>query len=1432
MIKLIKRILLLLWLLSIGNFTFALSSDYYPNYQIQTSWDSIIDNMSNIKAYKNTWENIPSSMFSQLNSDFQKVFPYFPQKPDYKIIYKQCLLTTQSLASKYTYDRYLDFEDRCFDPVNSIIQDIKRLYTVKAVISAKPKSGSAPLTVTFDGRWSEDPANETIPESNYYWYFKDANGVDRKIGQWAVVNYTFTQSWNYKVHLTVRSAMSKDSWIFDGEETITVNVEPKSAILSVYIWWKKLDTDYEVKLWTEQAKKWVLIDGSGTNPTWWRKILSHRWEIKWVDNWFSYIKKWDWTPRSFTLSLTAKWEYNLSLIVQDNEWNEIREKYLFRVSDPVATIKFSPEEWNTSSKYDFDASPSYSVQSKIKTYKWTIYDPDGKIIDNYESKGFKREFLKPWTYSVKLTVIDEIGVSSDDDVKFYVDSTAPVAQFTKTGLYRRKNPSQYILDASSSFDVDQMNGMDNIKYSWKFSDAGNVVIDKNIDDGKKIYVSFNQKWTYKVSLEVTDSFGKITEIVKNIEIKSALRPELTADKVTAIWWDSITFSVKSNKTISYYEWDFGDGTKANTSVWKVSHIYKKVWVYTVKLKVKTPSGNDENEVYSNVYIGEKWSPIVWYLVKSSTDVIATPDDICVIEEWWKKKDVKSYGIDRKVDFVLDGSVSVNSKWERSWLKIYYNPQNDEILTRNPLNYNFSEVGCQYIDISIEDTANSKTAKERVRFKVKNAKPTIWTVLLTFPQYGNETWIWFNQTQKSKSMFSVEYDPLIVKVSANGVKDPDGFVSHYVWYYYQTDNPDRLLEVKITPYNIPYWIFSIPRVPWEYAFGVKVVDNEWWEITSEEILGQWPVVFFKNDASTDIAIVTLAISPINTEVGEKVEFKAVSKIVSDRKDFASSRIIKYDFDGDGQYDLTTKKPVVEYIYNKPGKYKPKVKVIYRWYAWIAYGEMIEVKEWLKPQVLTTSYDKLVLVRDISYWSIEKRQYCMDVKQCSKIKKYNISDKDFFTFKYDDYDNFKGSLKVSDKYWNEKLAVLDLNISKPKGTEKFSILSLPEIDKKDDNYSIDVGNNLDNSVLFYVYNQNKWDCYLDYDITTDSDGDGNPEWDKDLKCNTAELHKYDPVNGNIVARAYYTDSKWKSVKKDIDIKFIDIWDNVPEKYKDVYEKLNKVIDALKSSKDDNVAYLKTLLVNLRKVLWEDTERDSLLVQINDWMDTQAKSDNASDVEQSVLDQINEIIQELADGSVKAAMTMNQYEIAKADILTFIPDAVRDSVKELFTKIEWAGGKQEDIKGYLNQILDIAKDQKQKWNMDDTDFNVVLNDLCSIMDYYGIQSETCNKDITASQPKTSVFGTIVKIVLYVVWFMVLAFIIIIVVFAIKAKKQQQQDLLWFKENTSLWWKSNSLSGSDKSKTPLTPKSSTNLHDSKSNEKKPDNTSLNPPSSSPSKS
>jgi hypothetical protein len=227
----------------------------------------------------------------------------------------------------------------------------------------------------------------------------------------------------------------------------------------------------------------------------------------------------------------------------------------------------------------------------------------------------------------------------------------------------------------------------------------------------------------------------------------------------------------------------------------------------------------------------------------------------------------------------------------------------------------------------------------------NALPKINNLFMTFPQYGNDVGVGFN-AQKQKDLFKTSYDPLIVKVSAQTPTpaDADGVVSYYTRYYYKKENPSRLLEIKVTPNNIPYVFFSIPREAGEYVFGVKLTDNDGGETKSEDIIGNGPIVIFPADAkSVDVPIVTMKQDKINIEAGETVTFDVTARILSNRPDFLDNRVFKYDFDSDGVIDLITKNDRAQYTYTKPGTYTARVTVFYRNFAGTDDSESIEVKQ---------------------------------------------------------------------------------------------------------------------------------------------------------------------------------------------------------------------------------------------------------------------------------------------------------------------------------------------------------------------------------------------------------------------------------------------------------------------------------------------------------
>ena len=109
--------------------------------------------------------------------------PYFPQQDyNFQLVYKQCLKTTESMQRNPNKENFSSFYENCKSPLANITTIIQNKYSVKAIASASPISGPAPLTVTFDARASRDPSNETIPARNYFWYYRDIDGIDKPIG--------------------------------------------------------------------------------------------------------------------------------------------------------------------------------------------------------------------------------------------------------------------------------------------------------------------------------------------------------------------------------------------------------------------------------------------------------------------------------------------------------------------------------------------------------------------------------------------------------------------------------------------------------------------------------------------------------------------------------------------------------------------------------------------------------------------------------------------------------------------------------------------------------------------------------------------------------------------------------------------------------------------------------------------------------------------------------------------------------------------------------------------------------------------------------------------------------------------------------------------------------------------------------------------------
>lgn len=357
-------------------------------------------------------------------------------------------------------------------------------------------------------------------------------------------------------------------------------------------------------------------------------------------------------------------------------------------------------------------------------------------------------------------------------------------------------------------------------------------------DGKLATVAFDVPGKHTVVLVVEDSYGQRAEISKDIVVDSTLRPVLHVDPLVSRWGDPVNFTVQTNKEVAFYQWNYGDGVSEQLKSAQATHTYTKAGIYPVSLTVATADG-EENTITKQLFVGEQGEPVIAYEIKSIAGTVLTPKGTCATASG----EESAYIVDRYETIAIDGSLSKNTQGNSSALVMQYRPQNDDIYTKKLLSYNFPLLGCQSLDIFLEDTNAGKSIKKTLWFDVRNALPKIEHLMLDFPQPGGGNTIGVGVSTKitaQREIFSdTSIDPIVVNVSAKGVRDPDGVVSKFIWYYYPKNDPDRIIDIKQTPATVSQATFVVPKPysPMEYSFGVRIVDNDGGEIASETILGQ-------------------------------------------------------------------------------------------------------------------------------------------------------------------------------------------------------------------------------------------------------------------------------------------------------------------------------------------------------------------------------------------------------------------------------------------------------------------------------------------------------------------------------------------------------------------------------------------------------------------
>ena len=1351
---------------------------YYANYKFAEDWDAILDWFTKAKAKYSIGKEFTTSEFVELYRHFNKTFPHLTK--DHAMVYEKCSILAENLSRWYSdADMEWLMWNSCYKSLIQAIKKINESYTVIPKVTANPQYWMAPLIVTFDARTSFDPSYETIPADNFYWYYRDENWIDTPMGQGQVINYTFEEAGKFIVHLVIRSS-NVNEWILDWEENITITVSPKAADIVVYANTRKLTKNAWLKMWTTEAEKWVVFDGSLTVPRWWRKILSHRRTITNYAIGFAYDSKTkNGAPGYINVPLKWSGEFKVTLTTKDNESNEVSQTYSIFLSDPVSVIKQTPTRWSTTTTYNFDASASYSITNRLNTYYWEVFDANGwdehwDAIKWGNSKKMSVNFWemkkRPWNYLVRLTTTDIVWSQNVETKDLFVESTPPTPQFVAVPTKIWTYPSEFTLDASSSTDIDVENKVDSLSYSWEFS-TDDIDIISTENNNEKVVVRFNSIGKHKVILTATDEYGKSARISKWIDVKSTLRPQIEAIPWAITRWKNMQFKSIINEvpnSISEYAWDFWDGkNNASELITNTDHIYSQKWIYTVTLRI-TDSKWNWNDVKERVFIWEIDTPIAAWKVKDNAGYYIQATEKCRIEvEDRIFREIDAYPIDRYAKFTIDPWISVNTKWNSNWLQFVFSKQailwTDKSKKADQLTESFSELGCHYVDLQVSDPNVWKEDAARIRFKVENALPRLQNVTLSFPQYADNNVIWFSEENSNRMSFDCTWTSnLTIKVTAVNATDPDWMISRLRFYYYNVDDPDRKLEYKDTWMSAPYVYFVVPRVWWEYKFWVRLYDNDGWMIDSDDYLASNPSVYFPASCSdADVPTVTLRVSGNNIQVWDEVTYTIVSKISTNNDDFSTDRTFYYDFTWDWTRDLVTKKDKATYQFLEDYEdwVVPRAAVEYRRKLWIADWDTIYVKNGIKPILLYNSIWNTVIFRDLSVWVFQQRNICFETAECEawnnryqRIHVVNdleslaawistdITQNDSFIQKYKENWEHNVSLYLKSKYWmeaqkdfvvktsnnetNGKLAPWVNMITIPETT--FQRIEDPETWKlKDNRAEVFLAKNMNNTLLMYINNENEWTCYVDTDIATDSDWDWKTDNDIDLSCNKIAKIKYEPDYENVIWRVYFTvtDDTWKET---LTFKNFYVWFEwyileLDEESLEIYNDITVLIDGIDDSSSENTE-LKNYLNRLRRNLNNTSETSALVVDINDQIENKWITLDSNQKER-----LESILARLAnpDTVVAVSVWMDDYEKNKLEILALLPTSKWTTIKEevswLFKDFEENGSSytQDERVAALDWIWNkILTDYKKNKRGGENDFNLYF---CNIFDYYDIASTT---------------------------------------------------------------------------------------------------------------
>jgi len=260
------------------------------------------------------------------------------------------------------------------------------------------------------------------------------------------------------------------------------------------------------------------------------------------------------------------------------------------------------------SKADFSYQPIVCVGRAVTLNNTSVPAPlmaawsfgDGTIANTLSAS---KTYSKPGTYTIKL--ISEFSNCTDSVSKNISVVVGPTVDFDANNLIGCKAPH------TVNFTNKSLNG---VTYFWDFGDGKT----SSWETPSHTYITYGN---FAVKLVVTNANGCKDSLIKNQFIK-VVAPDIISIAGLPVraclpYTLAPVANIVSNQAITFYKWDFGDGTTSTDE--KPRHDYTVAGSYTLKLVVGTAEGcTDTLTLIDVVKVG----------IKPKSSFYADPLDLC------------------------------------------------------------------------------------------------------------------------------------------------------------------------------------------------------------------------------------------------------------------------------------------------------------------------------------------------------------------------------------------------------------------------------------------------------------------------------------------------------------------------------------------------------------------------------------------------------------------------------------------------------------------------------------------------------------------------------------------------------------------------------------------------------------------------------------